>query len=105
VRSGSTQHDPWAGRSAPPAAEAAGSKGPELSGSEPHASLMVTARRNAGPHKVKESVGVQSSPVRLAVEAFRTDALRQGFLATRNTGQPISVRQAALLSVSRGVTR
>lgn len=42
---------------------------------------------------------------RLVVEAFRTDALRQGFLATRNTGQPISVRQAALLSVSRGVTR
>lgn len=44
-------------------------------------------------------------PCPLAVEALRTDALRQGFLATRNTGHPISVRQAALLSVSRGVTR
>jgi hypothetical protein len=46
-----------------------------------------------------------TTPVRLAVGALHTDALRQGFLATRNTGQPISVRQAALLSVSRGVTR
>jgi len=68
-------------------------------------SLTVTARRSAVPHKLKESVGDQSSSVRLAVEALRTDALRQGFLATRNTGHPISVRQAALLSVSRGVTR